>query len=523
MKRLKALVLKFLKISEFDQKDGKAQLSDDQLAQLSKQFGKEFAEEFSKYLATEGSSEEKEAQAQLDKLIDALNNHNTAVLQASKEEREKTAQEIAKLKTAIEKLSDNPEPDPEPELDNDIPRAEGLPTVLKVDLSRPHYNATAHFLRNGYMVGAEAATIEVADLASEFGTYLSQGRHNLEEVNAIFQGFTSAQHFTNAMATTEWRGIQALITSVSQQFTNKWTPSGKSKFRPLTIRNRRHKINLPIIPSEVLESYMMHLYDESLAPDQMPITRYIWQQLLFPQLMQDIELRMFFKGKYIDVTNDQVNAGDPGKPPEDSMDGIETILVDSKDGSKNIRYFDGEGFDFTTASDDEILEFVADFVAWMAPLFRTMTMPIFCSFEFYRRYRTAYKNKWGAGSGTQDTEFGSGRIDFSRNTLVPLDGMYNSPILWVTPSANRKKLRHKNDVPMVINDVQKPDYEVRLFGEYWLGTGFAYGEAVFAYVPDDYDPKAEIIKYYGAHTSYQQNKGIIQSSGSGSGSGGGGL
>ena len=56
----------------------------------------------------------------------------------------------------------------------------------------------------------------------------------------------------------------------------------------------------------------------------------------------------------------------------------------------------------------------------------------------------------------------------------------------------------------MINDVQKINYEVRLFGEYWLGVGFAIAEAVFAFVPDAYDPNAEITASLGDHDDYQE-------------------
>ena len=46
--------------------------------------------------------------------------------------------------------------------------------------------------------------------------------------------------------------------------------------------------------------------------------------------------------------------------------------------------------------------------------------------------------------------------------------------------------------PQVITDIQKVDYEVRYYGEFWLGVGFAFGEMLFTSVPADYDPQAAI-------------------------------
>ena len=270
------------------------------------------------------------------------------------------------------------------------------------------------------------------------------------------------------------------------------------------------------------------MYRENLAVDQMPIFYYIWQKLIYPQLMQDIELRMIFKGKYEELDWSGVTAGDAGQAPEKSMDGLETILATNRSGGNpdNIRFFDGDGFDYKTATDAEVLKFFSDFFKWMAPVFRTMPMNVGCSYELRMRYREAYKNKWGTGSGTQDHDYGSDRIDYSRHILTEMDGMYGSPILFATPKANMVKLRHINAPNKVINDVQKQDYEARIFGEYWMGVGFDYGEAVFAFCPKTYDPHAEITKVYGESTTYQQFKGTnpdMTASDFGSGSGGSGI
>jgi len=501
---------------------GKFELSEEQSNEIKASFGERFLEKFNAHLNDEEDDDSKNSEF-IAEMVTAMTEHAQALqlnhgkeLKAEKEARIELEKNLKTLQATVATLSESSEEEPEPEVDASLPRAEGIKPVLQLSQMKLQIYANInHFIKTGVMQQVEASTIDVADLATEFGTYLSQNRNNLEIVTTLFQGFSSASMFTSAMATTEWRAMQALISSVSQQFTNKWTPSGSMKARPLAIRNRRHKINYPIIPSEVLESYAMYMYDESLAIDQMPITKFIWNNLIYPQLMQDIETRMIFKGKFLDVG--VVAEGDAGAAPEDSMDGMETIIVDGKDGSKNINYFpDGNAFNFLTATDDQILAHVADFVAWIAPLFRSQAMEISCSPEFWRRYRVAYKNKWGAGSSKSDeTNFGNNVIDFSMQTLVPRAGMYNSPILFAAPKANTIKLRHKNEVPRVINDVQKRDYEVRLFGEYWLGAGFAFGEGVFTSCPDGYDPKAQILLAFGAHTNNQQLQVI--------GSGGGGI
>lgn len=487
--------------------DGKSVLTEEQRTKLEGLFGKDAVEKFSTQLANhkpEGNAED-----DAEDLMSAIRAHNANTvateLQTLQQQLAQANKDKETLQATVARLSDEPEQTPKPEGNERIPRKAGVPKVMNVNMSLPHYQLAADYLRNGVMTGASTATIDVIDIKNEFGTFLSQNQQNLEIVRQLFQDFTSAKYFRTVPATTEYRALQALINSVVQQFSPKWTPAGNTKFTPLIIKNRRHKINFPIVPAQVLDSYLMYLYDEGLAPDQMPITKYIWNNLIYPKLLDDIELRMLGKGRYVEHPWNDINEGDAGVPPEDGMDGIETILVDQKalGSSSKVNFFTPSSeFDFETATDQEVLDFVEEFVDWISPFYRNRTMNIHCSHEFWKRYRRAYKKIWGTNSG-QDGDFGNNKVDFSNQTLVPLDCLFGSPILWSTPAENQVKLRHKNDVPMVINDVQKINYEVRLFGEFWFAAGFAIAEAVFAYVPDGYDPQAVLTDTYGASTKFR--------------------
>src|SRR5690606_15856774 len=138
------------------------------------------------------------------------------------------------------------------------------------------------------------------------------------------------KYMTTELATTEWRAVEGLITSVVQQFSPIWTPHGKGKHMRPNIKNRRHKINVTIHTAEAKDSYLIYQNDESLAPDQMPITKYITEQMIKPQILTGIELRMIAKGKFVDHSWGDAVENATGTPPEDSMDGFETILVESK-------------------------------------------------------------------------------------------------------------------------------------------------------------------------------------------------
>ncbi len=120
-------------------------------------------------------------------------------------------------------------------------------------------------------------------------------------------------------AVTEYKAVQSLsVGRIVQQFKAEWVPKGGTKFKPLIIKNYHHKVNFAIIPAEVGESWLFHLYDEGLSPDQMSITRYIVDNIMLPKITEDIETVMISKAKYVEDS----------QKTEDTMDGFETILVE---------------------------------------------------------------------------------------------------------------------------------------------------------------------------------------------------
>ena len=190
---------------------------------------------------------------------------------------------------------------------------------------------------------------------------------------------------------------------------------------------------------------------------------------------------MIGKGKYDDKKD----------TAEASMDGFETILVNARTSlDKGIRFFNTD-VNLRTATDAQVVETIDDFVASIAPLYQGIKMPLYCSREVYMKYKRGYKAKWGTGSGTEKVQFGEDTIDFSNCHLEVLESMYGSPIVFSTPTENFVGLQHKNP-PQFITDIQKQDYMLKYFCEFWLGVGFLIGEAVFAICPTDYDPQANI-------------------------------
>src|SRR5690606_23822190 len=123
-------------------------------------------------------------------------------------------------------------------------------------------------------------------------------------------------------------------------------------------------------------------------------------------------MRMIWKGKFVDRSA-TMTAGAPASAPEDSMDGIETILVEAKSsGDTGIHFFNKyPDYNFKTATDAEVVKFFEDYVDWMSPFFKTKKMNLYVSDDHKRRYKRAYKKIWGVNGGVSG-DFGEDRIDY---------------------------------------------------------------------------------------------------------------
>lgn len=272
-KGVMAVVLSMLSISSFAKdKEGKSMLTEDQKKQLSDKYGEKFATEFEKdlkdYEENGGNTNSQEIQEQKKKLENLQAEYDAYKTTSAKERKD--------LEDNIAKLSGDSEEDPKTETHKG---GANVNSSFAVDMNLLHNKVMENYINGDGLQALAADTIDTQELRTEFGKYISDQKYEI--IQLVFGGLTSTSYMTTKMSEkTEWRATQGLIDSVIQQFTPYWTPRGQTKFTPLTIVNRKHKINLPIKPAEIMEDVLGYLYDESLQPKDMPIVKYIIEKLL---------------------------------------------------------------------------------------------------------------------------------------------------------------------------------------------------------------------------------------------------
>lgn len=456
---------------------GTVEISDEEAQRIAATYGEGFLEKLRGVNFSEASEQE------ADNLFEEAVRFRASEMTANKDAV------IAQLRSDIEELSRQPEPSPAPR-----PAGSGSGrqfTAFQVDMSARHNRIAAEALESAnpmaMTVRADDQSIDVGDLNTEFGKVMPP-RVRLDIFNRnIYLGLPDAALFTREQSNTDYKATASLMTEVSQAFTAAWTPKGRAKFTPITIPYRRHKVNVNIKPAEVIKSWLTYLYEQGKTPAEQPITRYIAETLILPKVQDDITRVMLGKGKYSEPSS-SVKDGDAGTDAAASMDGIETILVDDKAAeTRKFNHYVASKDPFTLKG-QELLDYVGGFAQAVSKYFVNKPL-IYCSEEFLQHYQQqdfAVNGKY-TGQSTGNS------IRFSAFTFQPMKCMYGSPILFCTPKVNLTMLVDYVKASNCINDFQKFNYDIHVFGEYSLSVGFKIAEAVYAAVPNDYSPANTVI------------------------------
>ena len=467
-KSVLAVIFSFLKINSFNKIENKSVVSEEQKTKIKEKYGEKFLKDFESDLEDFETTGVDDYALRVAERMSAIETRNTELIAT-----------VNKQTETIEKLSDSAEVDAVIEKPT-IEIVNGRKNIkVNPNMRLAHNKLASDYLGGNQSVMAGGTTIDTDDVLTEFGDLVNY--YKPQVLLDILTGFPTAKMLTWKRAINSWKATKALITSVVQQFSDSWTPAGKTTFTAIEIPLYRMKVNLPIKPADV-EDWIFGMYDESKDLDKHPVTLYILNNLLKPRALEDIEHKMIATGVYDELDLSTLSDGDAGQAPEKSMNGFMTILKNYKAaGTSNISFID-----LGTLTDSNIVDKMNDFVDEIDEVYQTKDMPIICSLTTYKQYKRAYKKIYGeATSKSDDPNFGSDTIDYSKNRLAHLPSMSGQTGFFATPNENFVGLRHKNEVGTTKVFMQKDNYTLKVFGEFRLGVGFAMQEAVFAYIPDD--------------------------------------
>lgn len=131
--------------------------------------------------------------------------------------------------------------------------------------------------------------------------------------------------------------------------------------------------------------------------------------------------------------------------------------------------------------DAKLVEQIDKAVDQVAPLYKKKTMFIHADPELVTKYSKAYRKLYPWLKNEDGEKI---KIDFSRFTFAPLEGMRGTGAFFITPKENFKHLQSKDPQNTKVW-MQGENYDVKIFAEWWEAVGFWLAEAIFAYLPPE--------------------------------------
>jgi hypothetical protein len=308
-------------------------------------------------------------------------------------------------------------------------------------------------------------SITINDVVKEVDTYLN---HNPDLIStAINRSASTLDMYTRPITRVKGKYPQGntILTNVVQGFDDTWNELGALRVNHKILKNYHQKVNFAVNPSDILSSYWAHLYAENLQREDMPISRYIIEQELLPKVIDDLA--------WLEV-NGEYDAGDLATFGK-SMNGIKKIITDLLALTNPATLNDPSCFKIplTTLTDSNIVEQLTSFERQIPSKIKSKINKVFMSENNVERYIIDYENTFGQNQ-FQTNQL---RTRLGKREIVGIPGM-DSDHIFATTDENFVRLIDVFDGRPAVTDVQKADYKVKFFMEFWKGYDFWIDEMV---------------------------------------------
>lgn len=329
------------------------------------------------------------------------------------------------------------------------------------------------------------ADIVIDDVVKEVNTYLN---HNPDLISAsINRAESTLDKHTKPLTKVKGKFPQGstLLSNVVQGFDNVWNELGELQIKHKILKNYHQKVNFAFDPSDILSSYWAHLYQEDLSREDMPISKYVIEQELLPKVIDDLAT-LEVKGVYDPARLDEFGF---------SMNGIEQILLDmfaEVPGTGNTPF----KIPLSTLTDTNIVDQVTLYERSLPSKLKKKIKKVYMSENNEERYWLQYEEQFGQNQFQKD----KGKTRLGKREIVGIPGMDTDDI-FSTPDANFKRLIDVFDGKPRITDIQKQDYKIKFFMEFWKGYDFWINEMVLVanYTDAEYGLGSQALNqlYYG--------------------------
>ncbi len=305
------------------------------------------------------------------------------------------------------------------------------------------------------------AGIDITALAASLGAYHREKAPEL--YSTLLEKERSMKLFrTISGVKDEWIATETQLTEVLQGFQKAWTPKGDVKFIPEILKARRIKIDLPLDPVDLEQTWEGKRIDGSLPEGQELLEGYVMGEIL-KRAKKDLEYKALFKGGYVAPT-----PGTPGDADE-TMDGLLAIVAAAITATKITPIVTGA---ITATNAREKFEDVFDGVD---PDFQDEPLIMLCSPTLLRWYKRDYRQEFGANQDykTMSEELKTVELDGTNCELVGCPGLAGSQRIITTVRENLVRLIDGTSEDANLNlRFQVNRRVIEVLGDFKMGVGF---------------------------------------------------
>lgn len=255
--------------------------------------------------------------------------------------------------------------------------------------------------------------------------------------------------------------LDSIMGHVVQGFKPEWQELGTLSVADKELKNYHQKVNYGFVPADVLSTALADWYQEDVEPTNKQISKYIAEWVL-AKVKDDMELLSMI-GEY----NVALASGAFGY----SLNGWNKIVSLAKANTERPVY----KIPCDAITDTNIRDVILKYERNMPSILKNKITAIHMSENNVERYGIAYENKFNA----------SPKYDENNKTKSPLNkrlliGHANlkDDVIFATVDGNMLDLIDVLGNPPKFTDVQRQDYKIKLFMEFWKGYDFLINEAV---------------------------------------------
>jgi hypothetical protein len=313
------------------------------------------------------------------------------------------------------------------------------------------------------------STMTIQDVAKETGEFVTANKEIAKA--GVYSTEITLNQYCKTLTKVQGKFPQfhSILTNVVQGYKAEWQALGEAQFKSKKLENFHQKVNYPVKPSEILHSWLAELYIENKKPEEMPISKYIIEELMAK------------------VTDNLDDLSQSAVYDEDNFDGVygfslNGIAQQVAAALANVAH-PAFSIPLSAITQSNILDQFKKYEKGLPKKMRKKLKRVFVSDNIKLMYADAYEQTYGTKVTYKDND--AIQTPLTKLEIVGLPGIPDNCI-FSTVEGNLVRLIDIFDKP-AITDIQILDYVMKIFMEFWLGYDFLINQLVYVAVFDGSD------------------------------------